>query len=109
VGFALHGQIDLFDPAALERALRVYAPVAHVLAATWHDWANDPWSRGGWMTEPPGWATTGVLDLLAEPHGHVVMAGADIAPAFPGWITGAIASGRAAARCATDRLGPRPT
>jgi monoamine oxidase len=107
VGFALHGQIDLFDPAALERALRVYAPVARVLAATWHDWANDPWSRGGWMTESPSWATTGILDLLAEPHGRVLMAGADIAPAFPGWIAGAIASGRAAARSAADGLGPR--
>ncbi len=104
VGFALHGRIDASDTAALERAMRVYAPEARVLAATWHDWAHDPWSRGGWMSEPPGWATSGVLDLLAEPHGRVLMAGADIAPEFPGWIAGAIASGRAAAVAANERL-----
>jgi monoamine oxidase len=104
VGFALKSMIDPSDTAALERALRVYAPQACILAATWHDWANDPWSRGGWMTEPPGWATSGVLDLLAQPHGRVLMAGSDIAPEFPGWIAGAIASGRAAAIEAEQRV-----
>ena len=97
VAFALQGRIDASDTVALEQALRVYAPEARVLAAAWHDWATDPWSRGGWMTEPPGWATSGVLDLLAQPHGRVLMAGADVATEFPGWIAGAIASGRAAA------------
>ena len=104
VGFALHGRLDPSDTAALERALRVYAPEARVLAATWHDWANDPWSRGGWMTEPPGWATLGVLDLLAKPHGRLLMAGADVAPEFPGWIAGAIESGRVTARDVAERL-----
>jgi monoamine oxidase len=109
VGFALQDRIDPSDLAALERALHVYAPEARVLAATWHDWANDPWSRGGWMSEPPGWATSGVLDLLAKPHGRVLMAGSDIAPEFPGWIAGAIASGRAAAREFAGRLAALPT
>ncbi|MGH2613982.1 MAG: flavin monoamine oxidase family protein [Thermomicrobiales bacterium] len=104
VSFALSGTIDASDTAALQRALRVYAPDACVLAARWHDWANDPWSRGGWMTEPPGWATSGVLDLLAQPHHRVLMAGSDVAPEFPGWIAGAIASGRAAALEAERRL-----
>jgi monoamine oxidase len=104
VGFALQGALDVSDVAALERALRVYAPTARVLAATWHDWAHDPWSRGGWMTEPPRWATTGVLDLLARPHGRVIMAGSDVASEYPGWIAGAIASGRAAALELGQRL-----
>ena len=104
VGFALRGRIDAADPPALERALRVYAPRARVLAATWHDWANDPWSRGGWMSEPRGWATSGVLDLLATPHGRVLMAGSDVAPRFPGWIAGAIESGRVTAREVEQRL-----
>jgi monoamine oxidase len=97
VGFVLPGTIDISDPKALERALRVYAPEARVQAALWHDWARDPWSLGGWMTEPPGWATSGVLDLLARPHGRVLMAGSDIAGEYPGWMAGAIASGRSAA------------
>ncbi len=104
VGFALQGAIDVSDMGALERALRVYAPEARVLAATWHDWARDPWSRGGWMTEPPRWATSGVLDLLARPHGRVLMAGSDVASQYPGWMAGAIASGRAAALEIGQRL-----
>lgn len=98
VAFALQGAVDPSDMGGLERALRLYAPEARVLASDWHDWANDAWACGGWMTEPPGWATGGVLDLLARPHGRVLMAGADVAPSFAGWIAGAIASGRAAAR-----------
>jgi hypothetical protein len=97
VGFALAGRIDPGDRVMLEQALRVYAPEAQVMAAMNHDWTNDPWSRGAWMSEPPGWATDGTLDLLATPHGRVLMAGADVALEYPGWITGAISSGRAAA------------
>jgi monoamine oxidase len=104
VGFALPGTIDASDQGALEHALRVYAPEARVLATLWHDWANDPWSLGGWMTEPPGWATSGVLDLLAQPHGRVLMAGSDVAARFPGWMAGALASGRASALEAARRL-----
>jgi monoamine oxidase len=104
VAFALQGAIDPHDRGALERALQVYAPEARVLAADHHDWVRDPWSRGGWMTEPPGWATDGTLDLLARPHGRVVMAGADIAPAFAGRIAGAIVSGRAAAAGAMNGM-----
>jgi monoamine oxidase len=77
--------------------MSVYAPNARVLAADWHDWANDPWSCGGWMSEPPGWTTGGVLDLLAQPHGRVLMAGADVASEHAGWIAGAIYSGHQAA------------
>ena len=103
VAFALQGSVDATDTAALEAALRAYAPDARVLAADWHDWANDPWSCGGWMTEPPGWATSGMLDLLARPHGRVLMAGADVATDHAGWIAGAIHSGHEAAKAA-DRL-----
>ncbi len=111
VGFALQGALDVSDMRALERALRVYAPEAQVLAATWHDWANDPWACGGWMSEPPGWATSGLLDRVAHPHGRVLMAGSDVASEFPGWMAGAIASGRAVALEAEQYLAAanRPT
>jgi monoamine oxidase len=104
VAFALRGQFDPGEPATLEQALRVFAPRARVLAATWHDWVNDRWSRGGWMSEPPCWASSGVLELLARPHGNIIMAGSDIADRFPGWMAGAIASGRKAAVQAARRL-----
>jgi glycine/D-amino acid oxidase-like deaminating enzyme len=104
VAFALRGGVDAADTDAQEAALRVYAPEARVLAAESHDWVSDPWARGGWMTEPVGWETAGIPALLAAPHGRVLIAGSDVAPRFPGWIAGAIASGRATALQAARRL-----
>lgn len=105
VAFAVEGAIAAGDVAALERALQDYAPGARVLAADSHDWVNDPWACGGWMTPPPGWASEGVRTLLGTPHGRILMAGSDVAPEFAGWIAGAIASGRLAATEAIERLG----
>ncbi|MCA9861929.1 MAG: FAD-dependent oxidoreductase, partial [Thermomicrobiales bacterium] len=105
VGFALHGRTDPGNLPAIEAAVRDYAPQASVLAAISHDWTSDPWSRGAWMSEPPLWVVDGVLELLARPHGQIIMAGADIATVYPGWITGAINSGHAAAQEAEQRLG----
>jgi hypothetical protein len=104
VAFALQDSVDTTDLSALEQALRVYAPEACVIAAMSHDWVNDPWARGGWMTEPPGWSTTGIPELIAAAHGRILMAGSDVAPRFAGWIAGAIASGRAAALEMEQRL-----
>ena len=104
VAFALRDSVDTTDLSALEQALRVYAPDACVIAATSHDWVNDPWARGGWMTEPPCWSTTGIPEVIAAPHGRILMAGSDVAPRFAGWIAGAIASGRAAALEMGQRL-----
>jgi monoamine oxidase len=105
VGFALHGRTNPDDLSSIEAAVRDYAPEAKVVAAISHDWTNDPWSRGAWMSEPPLWVVDGILDLLATPHGRIIMAGADIATVYPGWITGAINSGHVAAREAEQRLG----
>jgi monoamine oxidase len=105
VGFALHGRTDPNDLPAIEAAVQDYAPEAKVLAAFSHNWTDDPWSRGAWMSEPPLWVVDGILDLLATPHGRVIMAGADIATVYPGWITGAINSGHVAAHEAERWLG----
>jgi monoamine oxidase len=105
VAFALQGSIDVSDPGSLEQALRVYAPEARVLAAESHDWVSDPWARGGWMTDPPGWAASGIFDRLSLSHGRVLMAGSDVAPQFGGWIAGAIASGKLAALEAVKMVG----
>lgn len=97
VAFALEDAIDPTDLAAVEQALRCYAPEAKVLATDFHDWNRDPWARGGWMSPPVGWASAGYRQLLAAAHGRVVMAGSDVAPVHGGWIAGAVTSGRAAA------------
>ena len=108
VGFAIEGALDAADGAAVEAALRAYAPGARVRATTWHDWNADPWARGGWLNPPVGWATRGILERLAAPHGRVLFAGSDVAVEHPGWMAGAIASGRAQARAALELLAAAP-
>jgi monoamine oxidase len=104
VAFALQDSVDTTDLSALEQALRAYAPEARVIAARSHDWVNDPWACGGWMTDPPGWTATGIPELIAAPHGRILMAGSDVAPRFGGWIAGAIESGRVTARQMEQQL-----
>ena len=102
VAFALEGAIDPSDRDAMERALRVYAPQARVLAVDHHDWVADPYARGGWFVPPVGWLDA--RRVLAAPHGRVLMAGSDVAPEHGGWIAGAVASGRAVAADLADQL-----
>jgi monoamine oxidase len=103
-GFALEGAIDPADPEALEAALRVYAPGARVQATDTYNWNADPFARGAWATAPAGWASGGVVDALAAPHGRVLVAGSDVAAEHEGWLAGAVVSGRAAAREALGLL-----
>jgi monoamine oxidase len=103
VAFAVEGAVDAGDPAALQEALRAYAPEATVLASHSHDWNADPWARGGWLNAPVGWESAGILERIAAPHGRVLVAGSDVSPHFGGWLAGAIASGREQARAAIDR------
>ncbi len=105
VGFAVAGALDAADTPAVAAALRAYAPQARVLATHSHDWNADPWARGGWVNPPVGWATRGIIERLAAPHGRVLFAGSDVAVEHPGWIAGAIASGHAQARTALALLG----
>jgi monoamine oxidase len=86
---------DVTDP---EAAVAAYAPGTKVLAVDTHDWGADPWSRGTWLTSRPGWTLSGELNGFLRPHGRVVFAGSDVGDEHPGWIAGAIASGRSAAR-----------
>jgi monoamine oxidase len=97
VGFAIEGALDAGDERAVEAALRAYAPDARLLATRTHDWNADPWAGGGWLNPPVGWARDGIVERLAAPHGRVLLAGSDVAAEHPGWMAGAIVSGRAAA------------
>jgi monoamine oxidase len=104
VAFAVDGAIDATSRDALQAALRAYAPEAEVLDARTHDWNADPWARGGWVNPPVGWESAGILERVAAPHGRVLVAGSDVSPEFPGWLAGAIASGREQASAALERL-----
>ena len=89
--------LDLGDSAAVEGAIQVYAPEARVLAVDAHNWVDDPWSKGTWLAARPGWLSEGLFAGHERP-GRVELAGSDIAEEHGGWIAGAIASGRTAAR-----------
>ena len=97
VGFSGVGGVDPSDPAAVEKALRVYLPDCEVLTSDGHDWVADPFSKGTWFAAPAGWET-GDAGAQIAPEGRLAFAGGDIAPVGAGWIEGAIVSGRDAAR-----------
>jgi monoamine oxidase len=97
--------LDLSDASEVQAAIRVYAPEARVLAVDAHNWVGDPWSKGTWLAARPGWLTEGLFDVH-ERRGRVVLAGSDIAKEHGGWIAGAIASGREAARRLVEAEAP---
>jgi monoamine oxidase len=103
VGFSGVGGIEPNDPSAVEKALREYLPDAEVLASGGHDWISDPFSRGTWLTPPPGWEMRSERERIA-PERRLAFAGSDIAPLGAGWIEGAVVTGHSAAADALEIL-----
>ena len=87
---------DPHDPQEIEAALRVFAPETDVRAVDGHDWISDRFSKGTWLSWPPGWAAE-IASQLGRPQGRLAFAGSDIAIEGAGYIEGAIVSGREAA------------
>lgn len=63
-----------------------------------HDWANDVFSRGAWITCPPGLQRE-ILDNLTKPfaNGRVILANSDWAEGGYSFVDGAIEQGKKAA------------
>ena len=97
MGFSVHDRVDLSDAGAVATAVNAHLPDATVIVTDGHDWVADPFSKGTWLSIPPGWFSDGTFDALSRPEGRVAFAGSDVAQEGAGWIEGAIASGRAAA------------
>ncbi|HEX2074927.1 MAG TPA: NAD(P)/FAD-dependent oxidoreductase [Geodermatophilus sp.] len=86
------------DEDAVRRAFaELLPPTARIAAVTGHDWCTDEFARGTWSVFRPG-QLTGSLSSLQAPHGRVVLAGADLANGWNGFLDGAIESGLTAAR-----------
>lgn len=103
VGFSSPpARLDVSDEPAVQSAVRQFFPGARVVASTAHDWNEDPFSRGGWLTYRPG-VQSRAMSALQAPEGRLCFAGADLASGWIGWMEGALES---AARAATqaDRL-----
>ncbi|KAF2190888.1 amine oxidase [Zopfia rhizophila CBS 207.26] len=62
-----------------------------------HDWMNDPFAKGAWCCWGPH-AMGRYLEELQRPHGRVMMANADWADGWRGFVDGAIEQGAKAAR-----------
>ena len=78
-GFDGVGSIhDPHDPQEIEAALRVFAPETDVRAVDGHDWISDRFSKGTWLSWPPGWAAE-IASQLGRPQGRLAFAGSDIA------------------------------
>jgi monoamine oxidase len=66
-------------------------------------WADEPFIRGGYSSYPP--PGQGVVDAPTRLDGHpVVLAGADLAQSYPGYMDGALHSGLAAADAVVQLL-----
>ncbi len=75
------------------------APVGHHQVS----WAEEPFIRGGYSSYPP--PGQGVVDVPTRLDGHqVVLAGADLAQSYPGYMDGALQSGLAAADAVVQLL-----
>jgi monoamine oxidase len=89
--------LDPTDPAAVGDAFRELVPDADVVDVFAHDWTRDEFSLGTWASHRP-LQISRYLAELQRPEGRVVLAGADIADGWSGFIDGAIESGLTAAR-----------
>jgi monoamine oxidase len=98
VGFGLaDGSFDPSSEEAVEQGLKRFFPGARLLAWDWHDWVEDPFSRGTWLALPASAAW--IADSREwQADDKLFFASADFAPETPGWFESAIRSGEAAAR-----------
>ncbi|ETS85093.1 hypothetical protein PFICI_03118 [Pestalotiopsis fici W106-1] len=111
VGDKLIAQQDVrHDPMTYLRAVQrdVVPDSVHIrpVQLTWHDWARDEFSRGTWASYGPRQLSKGLGELMMQTyHGHrVVMASADWADGWVGYIDGALEMGKKAAVTVNSRL-----
>ncbi|MFC9553692.1 flavin monoamine oxidase family protein [Rhodococcus sp. NPDC056960] len=97
--------IDSNDKDAVQKALRTFVPDIEVVETACHDWVDDEYSQGTWMMMRPGQLTSAIPDIQ-KPHGRIHFASGDIAPAFAGWIEGALQSGALTARSVSQAIAP---
>lgn len=96
--------LDTTDIDAVTLAMHELLPHARVVAIDSHDWRTDTFAKGTWRVARPGELSTGHSEMT-KLRGRLVFAGSDIATRWPGWIDGAIETGRAAAESVAHMLG----
>jgi monoamine oxidase len=93
IGFGIDAErCDPADLPEIQHQLDAILPGYQVLGATAHDWLADEFARGTWAIHRPGWYEHHHA-AMRQPEGRVVLAGADLANGWAGFIDGAIESG----------------
>jgi len=93
-------------PDAVISVVEEWLPGVHVKDSWWHDWCGDELSGEAWRIPRPG-QTQRSARAAEQPNGRVVLAGADVARGWTGYLDGAVESGHRAARYATQIIAGR--
>ena len=80
-------------PGAVERLI----PEGELLAVDWHDWNEDPFAQGTWVSSDVGRKSAFTAETW-RPEGRLVFASSDLASRDTGWFEGAVVSGELAAQ-----------
>jgi monoamine oxidase len=84
--------------AALACFARYFGPKAlHPIGYVDLAWAQEQFTRGAYGSFNPPGVLTALRDPLGQPAGRLHYASSDASPQWPGYMDGAIRSGRAAA------------
>ncbi len=116
----------VFSGGALARAWHAFPPeelrrivTAHLVEAlgpeaagqldfTCRDWTGDAWSGGAYSDLIVDMAAVDAEDVIRAGASPVHFASSELSPSFPGYVEGAIAAGRLAARRVLGALGKPP-
>ncbi len=82
--------IDMVEPLTGPKA-----PSPVTAAQT--NWTDHPWVGGGYATWPKPWTTDDPWKPMRASHDGPCFTGTELAPAFPGFIEGAVRAGRESA------------
>ncbi|KAJ4263328.1 hypothetical protein NW762_006146 [Fusarium torreyae] len=98
------GKLDpIKEPEKLETALQRFHPMK-IKKVLWHDWVSDPYAKAGAAWYPANFLTKYLAELQSR-HGNVLMANADWASGWRGFIEGAMEQGAIAADTVLNEVG----
>ncbi|CAG8364925.1 unnamed protein product [Penicillium salamii] len=93
----------LKEPERLETALKRFHPM-NIKKVVFHDWVSDPYAKAGAAWYPANFLTKYLAELQSR-HGNVLMANADWASGWRGFIEGAMEQGASAADTVLNEIG----
>lgn len=96
--------LDVYDDAAVQKALQQLVPGAELISSISYDWNSDPYARGTYCSYRPGWVAKYYDDFRAE-QGRVFFGASDHGEGWRGFIDGAIGGGIKAAQRVKAQLG----